>query len=117
VIFVNMSPWMAGIAAAQATLPGATTAAAREYADRVLEAAQSQVHVVTGNLRASGDADVKGSPTGAEVQVTFGGKIGIDDYVDYAGYEEDLHPFLQPAAEQSRQFGLDALNFAFEASV
>ncbi len=102
VFHTDASTAIAGLMSIEAGVEAATRLRARSVAQRVLDDALDIVHIISGNLAATGRIeDVDASDT-YEVRVVFGDAVGIDRFVDYAEYEEDLHPFLRPAFDAHR---------------
>jgi len=93
-IHSETSQWWVGIAAMQAGAEARSRAAHRAGAQGMLDEAKDRVHIDSGALHDSGRLEERETPTGVEIDVIFGG----EEYgVDYAGYEETLHPYLAPS--------------------
>jgi hypothetical protein len=114
-ITVNVSDPLANIAAFAVSFPRTAAVQAAKAMEQVQQDALGIVHRVTGNLAATGRVESGNSGTmEIEIQVIFGGETGIDRFVEYAGYEEDLHPYLAPAVEMHIGDMERALGEAFE---
>lgn len=62
-------------------------------ADIVVEHAQANVHVVTGNLR---------SHIRKRLNPENGYDVGVFEGADYADIEEERHPYLRPALDAAK---------------
>lgn len=92
VIRASTGQWKVGVASLVPRCSAVAKARMRENAEQALEESQAAVHVVTGRLKASGRLEERDTVDGMEIDVVYGG-----GEVDYAGYEEAYHPFLEPA--------------------
>lgn len=59
----------------------------KQATEAMFDASQEVVHVITGNLKASGRIEVTPELGAVVGEVAYGGEVGIDRFVDYAEYE------------------------------
>lgn len=114
-MIVNDAEWVAGSAALRVVTVSKTKSVARNGAREMLAEARQRAHKVTGRMAESGRIEERETESTLEIDVIFGGE---EWGVDYAGYEESLHPYLAPAAAQlSRVFEEvdDDLSMAWQA--
>jgi hypothetical protein len=93
-IMVDDRQWVAGTIVLPKACSEVTKARLRRAVKRGFDESQQRVHVVTGALKASGHIVEHEEGLNLEMEVIYGGE---PSEVDYAGYEESYHPFLQPA--------------------
>jgi hypothetical protein len=81
-------------------------------ADVLFDRSQQYVHVITGNLKASGRSRVYRLAKSTVAEIAYGGGS-----VDYAGYEEARggdHAYLSRAAEVTSQMFRVAMDLIFD---
>ena len=94
-IIVNDAQWKVGLASMVPRMRRQANDALKVRAEAALAQAQANVHVRTGRLQASGRVEEVHTDGEDVYEVVFGG----EEYdIVYAGYEEELHPYLVPAA-------------------
>lgn len=94
--------WKVGMAQFAAIAVAKSKTQLHRGARDMLQEAKQRVHKDTRRLHDSGRLEERDIPDGLEVDVIFG---GAEYGVDYAGYEETLHPYLSPSSDAlSRTF-------------
>lgn len=99
-IRANTTQWKIGVAALGPRCSAAAKMQLRRKMQEAYEDSQARVHVVTGRLKSSGRLVERdgGWSEPLEIDLVYGGE---EFGVDYAGYEEVLHPFLEPTTAGS----------------